>query len=240
MIAAVASGFGLLLAARSLTAPATGAVWAVANVVAARAAGPAASSRAVGVVGSGAMLANVVGVPLGAFSGQLTGWHGPFWMLAVLAPAAAALIARRVPHESSGGQTVSIRSEPSALRSDRLWLVLAGCATMSAGGLGTYTCISPLLTDRAGITAGLVPLPLSHPPARGDAAAVEAGAHAGRFPHHRRRTGRAATSWPATVVPGVSGSLAGPGRSGKAVWQPVRIYAYTRAPPPGWAGVRKR
>ncbi|WP_261988528.1 hypothetical protein [Streptomyces sp. wa22] len=61
MIAAVGDSFGLLLAARFLTALATGAFWAVANVVATRAADPAASSRAVGVVGSGAMLANVVG-----------------------------------------------------------------------------------------------------------------------------------------------------------------------------------
>lgn len=49
---ALSSSFALLLAARFLTALATGAFWAVANVVAARAAGPAASSRALGVVGS--------------------------------------------------------------------------------------------------------------------------------------------------------------------------------------------
>ncbi|MGW5464895.1 MFS transporter [Streptomyces sp. NPDC003996] len=160
VIAAIGDGFGLLLGARFLTALATGAFWAVANVVATRAAGPAASSRAVGVVGSGAMLANVVGVPLGAFAGQLMGWRGPFWILAALAVAAMALIARFVPHETRGGQRVSIRSELSALRSGRLWLVLAACATTSAGVLGTYTYIAPLLTDRAGIAAGLVPLVL--------------------------------------------------------------------------------
>lgn len=74
VIVALGSSFVLLLAARFLTALATGAFWAVANMVAARAAGPAASSRALGVVGSGAMLGNVVGVPLGAFAGQLTCW----------------------------------------------------------------------------------------------------------------------------------------------------------------------
>lgn len=41
------------------------------------------------------MLANVVGVPLGAFAGQLMGWRGPFWALAALAVAAMAPIARR-------------------------------------------------------------------------------------------------------------------------------------------------
>ncbi|MFB7653630.1 MULTISPECIES: MFS transporter [unclassified Streptomyces] len=161
LVAALGSGFGLLLAARLVTALATGAFWAVANVVATRAAGPAASSRAVGVVGSGAMLANVVGVPLGAFAGQLVGWRGPFWALAVLAAAAMVAIARWVPNRTRGhGDAVSVRSELSALRSGRVWLVLAACVTTHAAVLGTYTYIAPLLTDRAGIAPGLVPLVL--------------------------------------------------------------------------------
>ena len=85
VIVAAGSGFGLLLAARFVTALATGAFWAVAAVVAARAAGPGASSHAIGIVLGGGMLANVVGVPLGAFAGQLIGWRGPFWVLAGLA-----------------------------------------------------------------------------------------------------------------------------------------------------------
>src|SRR3954447_9837458 len=85
VVVALGSSFAVLLAARFLTALATGAFWAVANVVSARAAGPGASSRALGIVGSGAMLANVIGVPLGAFAGQLVGWRGPFWALAALA-----------------------------------------------------------------------------------------------------------------------------------------------------------
>ncbi|WP_257234637.1 MFS transporter [Streptomyces sp. JV178] len=132
VIVALGSSFALLLAARFLTAPATGAFWAVADVVATRAVGPAATSRAVGVVGVvgvGAMLANVVGVPLGAFAGQLMGWRDPFWALAALAVAAAALIARHVPLDGPAQEAVSIQSELSALRSGRVWLALAACAT---------------------------------------------------------------------------------------------------------------
>lgn len=160
VVVALGSSFALLLAARFLTALATGAFWAVANVVAARAAGPAASSRALGVVGAGAMLANVVGVPLGAFAGQLMGWRGPFWALAVLGVAAMALIASKVPADTDSDQAVSVRSELSALGSGRLWLALAACATTTGGVLSTYTYISPLLTDRAHLAAGLVPLVL--------------------------------------------------------------------------------
>ncbi|MFC9131114.1 MFS transporter [Streptomyces sp. NPDC057099] len=160
VIVALASSFTLVLAARFLTAIATGAFWAVANVAAARAAGPAASSRALGIVGAGAMLANVVGVPLGAFAGQLMGWRGPFWALAAFAAAAVALIARTVPHDDGDQQTASIRSELTSLRSGRLWLVLAACATTTGGVLATYSYISPLLTGRTGLASGTVPLVL--------------------------------------------------------------------------------
>jgi predicted MFS family arabinose efflux permease len=160
VIVAVSSSFALLLGARFLTALATGAFWALANVVATRAAGPAASSRALGMVGAGAMLANVIGVPLGAFAGQLIGWRGPFWALAVLAVAAVALIARTVAHDSPDDRTASIRAELRALRSGRLWLALAACATTTGGVLSAYSYISPLLTDRAGIAGALVPLVL--------------------------------------------------------------------------------
>lgn len=160
VMVALGSSFTLLLAARFMTALATGAFWAVANVAAARAAGPAASSRAMGLVGAGAMLANVIGVPIGAFAGQLMGWRGPFWALAVLAIAAVALIARTVAHDGPDQQTVSIRSELTSLRSGRLWLALAACATTTGGVLAAYSYISPLLTDRAGIPGGLVPLVL--------------------------------------------------------------------------------
>ncbi|WP_405634639.1 MFS transporter [Streptomyces sp. NBC_00056] len=160
VIVAVGSSFSLLLLARFLTALATGAFWALANVVAARAAGPASSSRALGVVGAGAMLANVVGVPLGAFAGQVMGWRGPFWALAALGAAAMVLIARHVPHDEVSHAAVSIRSELSALRSGLMWLVLVACATTTGGVLSTYSYISPLLTDRAGLASGLVPLVL--------------------------------------------------------------------------------
>lgn len=160
VVVALGSSFPLLLAARFGTAWATGAFWSVASVVATRAAGPAASSRALGLVGAGGMLANVVGVPLGAFAGQLSGWRGPFWALAALALAAVPLIARHVPHDENDQQSMSLRSELGAMRSGRLWLVLAACATTTGGVLSAYSYISPLLTGRAGIATGWVPLVL--------------------------------------------------------------------------------
>ena len=40
------------------------------------------------------------------------------------------------------------------------WLVLAACATTTGGVLSAYSYVSPLLTDRAGVAIGWVPLVL--------------------------------------------------------------------------------
>ncbi|MDQ1658237.1 MAG: transporter, family, chloramphenicol resistance protein [Cryptosporangiaceae bacterium] len=55
IVASLSGSFALLVAARVLTAVVTGAFWSVASVVATRAAGPAASSRALGVMAAASL-----------------------------------------------------------------------------------------------------------------------------------------------------------------------------------------
>ncbi|MDR6437812.1 DHA1 family inner membrane transport protein [Paenarthrobacter nicotinovorans] len=160
VIVALTSDFTLILGARFLTALATGAFWAVAAVVGAKAAGAASASRALGVVLGGGMLANVVGVPLGSFAGQVVGWRGPFWALAVLALAASGVVYRLVPASQESGAAPSVRAELASMRDTRVWLVLAGCAIVCGSSLAAYSFISPLLTVNTGLAASVVPLVL--------------------------------------------------------------------------------
>lgn len=160
VIVALSLNFTIILGARFLTALATGAFWAVAAVVGAKAAGAAAASRALGVVLGGGMLANVVGVPLGAFAGQAIGWRGPFWILAALALVGAVAVYRLVAEDPVSGPTPSVRAELASMRDSRVWLVLAGCAMVCGSSLAAYTFISPLLTENAGLAAAAVPLVL--------------------------------------------------------------------------------
>ena len=134
VIVALTASFTLMLAARFLTAVATGAFWAVAAVVAAK--------------------------MVGAFSGQLIGWRGTFWALAGLAVLAAVVIARLVPAERPDRAAPSARAELAAMRSRPLWLTLATCAAVTASVLSIYSFISPLLTERAGLPGSFVPLAL--------------------------------------------------------------------------------
>jgi predicted MFS family arabinose efflux permease len=157
VVAALSGSFELLFAARVLTGVVTGAFWSAATAVATRAAGPDSSTRALGVIGSGVALATVLGVPLGSLAGEHLGWRGAFWALAALAVAAAAVIGRFTPGERIGA-AVSVRAEFRALRSVRLWLVLGGTVLLMGGCMGTFSFISPLLTERSGIPLELVPL----------------------------------------------------------------------------------
>lgn len=160
VIVALSSDLPLILVARFITALATGAFWAVAAVVGAKAAGPALASRALGIVLGGGMLANVIGVPIGAFAGQAIGWRGPFWALAVLSVAAAALVWRQVPADPESDPVPSVRAEIASLRDVRIWLVLAGAAIVCGSSLAVYSFISPLLTMNSGLDASAVPLVL--------------------------------------------------------------------------------
>ncbi|MFD6276787.1 MFS transporter [Streptomyces sp. NPDC060209] len=159
VIAALSSSFTIVLTARVITALATGTFVAVASVVATSAAGSASASRAMGVMMSGMSLAIVAGVPLGSFVGQSIGWRGTFWALAALAVVASLIIGRFIPAEEH-------REEPSAssqfgvVRQGRLWLVLAATALVTGGFMATYSYISPLLTERTGLSEEVVPLVL--------------------------------------------------------------------------------
>ncbi|PBC65578.1 MFS transporter [Streptomyces sp. Tue6028] len=159
VVEAASSSFTVILAARFVTALATGAFYAVGFVLATAAAGPERSTRAVGMIMGGLTLSNVIGVPIGSFAGQLIGWRGPFWALAALAALAAAVIGRFLPATAHGPQ-VSMRAEIRALRNTRLWLALTAAVMIMGGVLAAYTYITPLLTDRAGIPANAVPLVL--------------------------------------------------------------------------------
>ena len=157
VLAALSSDFGIVAIARVITALAAGAFWAVAAVVATTAAGPANSSRALGVMMSGVGLATVVGVPLGAFAGQLLGWRGTFWALAFLAAAAAPVIAKYVPSTQNRG-TTSALAEFRAVATGRMAILILATILATGGYMTVFSYLSPLATERAGIPAAAVPM----------------------------------------------------------------------------------
>lgn len=158
VVVAVVDSYVLILAARFLTALATGGFWAVAAVVAAQTAGAAMASRAVGIVLGGGMVANVLGVPLGSFAGQTIGWRGPFWALAVLSILGAFAVYRLIPADEATKAPPSLMAELKALRDSRVILVLLCCVVVTGSAMTVYSFIAPLITDVAGLPGSTIPL----------------------------------------------------------------------------------
>lgn len=157
LVVAVSSDFTLVLAARFVTALATGAFWAVAAVVASREPGPCGGSKAVGIVISGGMLANVIGVPVGSIAGQTMGWRGPFWVLAALSGLALVAVFRTIPQRSPAPGVIPVRAEFRALRDVRVWLILGCCVIVNGASYSAYSFLVPLLMLNTGLPEAVTP-----------------------------------------------------------------------------------
>ncbi|TAP28475.1 MFS transporter [Arthrobacter sp. S41] len=158
VVAASTDSFTVLLVSRFIAAIATGTFWAIGAVVAANAAGEEAGAKAMGIMVGGVTLATVIGVPLGTATGQLLGWQGPFWALAVLSAGCAALLWKVLPSSPMEKTSANVRAELARLRKGRLWTVYVATALIQAAFLGVYSYIAPQLTERAGAAEGIVPL----------------------------------------------------------------------------------
>jgi predicted MFS family arabinose efflux permease len=153
--AAVASDFGLLLAARVLVGLSIGAFWAVAGGIAIRLVPERDVPRATAAVYGGIGAATVLGVPAGTLVGGHFGWRAALWALAGLAACAMAAIALLVPKLPSN-TTVSFASLPKLVRRNRhVRMGLAFTFFIVTGHFIAYTFISPILQAN-GIAASQV------------------------------------------------------------------------------------
>lgn len=162
VVAALAPSYEVLMAARVLTAVATGSYWAVAAVVAIRLVPKGATARAMAVLVGGLTLANVAGVPAGTWVGQQFGWRAAFWVVAGVTVLTTCVVMAAVPrHGIAGGARPRIRAELEAFRGPRIWLALATTATFQAAMFAAFSYFAPLLTDVAGLSEQHVPLVLA-------------------------------------------------------------------------------
>lgn len=146
---AVAPSYGLLMAARILTAFAHGAFFGIGAVVARDLVPREKRTQAVSLMFAGLTLANVLGVPLGTALGQAAGWRATFWAVVAIGLAASLAIQLCVPAGLPGtrGRLVS------EFRALGRWPVLRPMliSTLSSVSFFTvFTYITPLLTDVTG------------------------------------------------------------------------------------------
>lgn len=156
---ALAPTYGLLMAARVLTALCHGTFFGIGALVATQIVPPGQRSRAIALLFAGLTLANVLGVPGGTALGQWLGWRATFWAIVPIGFGAAAALAvwlPRLPGDAGGRgwREVAVLARPQVA------LAMLASALVSGALFATFTYITPLLEDVGGLSPHRVTMAL--------------------------------------------------------------------------------
>ncbi|WP_414148147.1 MFS transporter [Erwinia sp. BNK-24-b] len=151
VLCALAYSYNLLMAARVITALCHGAFFGIGSVVAASLVAPGKQASAVALMFTGLTLANVLGVPLGTWFGQLFGWRATFWGVAVIGILAFIALIVSLP-TNRDEKPVHLASEIGALANGKLWLSLLMTVCFAAAMFALFSYIAPLLLQVTGLS----------------------------------------------------------------------------------------
>lgn len=160
---ALAPAYGMLFASRVVSALACAGFWAVGAAVAVSLVPMGARARAMAVMVGGLSIANIAGVPAGAFLGQHAGWRAAFWAVAGLSALGLVGVVALVPRTGvpTGEDRPRLRAELRIYRDRQVWLALAGTALSGGSVFCLFSYLAPLLTDVAGLAESWVPTVLA-------------------------------------------------------------------------------
>lgn len=113
---------------------------------------PERRGRALAKVLGGLTLAQVAGVPLGAWLAYRFGWHSTFWTVAALSAASALVLFYAIPRNISF-QPTTLASIVSSLKNGRLMLAVTFTATIMTAIYVVFTFFGPLIEASAGTNA---------------------------------------------------------------------------------------
>jgi len=154
LASAFAPMYGMLFAARVITALVTSTFFANAIVTAVSTAPEGKQASTVSKLVFGMNIAMVLGAPLGTFIGNQFGWRTTFLAIAIVCALGLALTWRLVPAvANAGGSAVA---ELKVFRAHNVQLAILVTAVANAGLLMVFTYVAPLLTDVTGYAAGTV------------------------------------------------------------------------------------
>ncbi|WP_327266830.1 MFS transporter [Streptomyces sp. NBC_01232] len=154
---ALAPSYELLFASRVVSALACAGFWAVGAAVAIAMVDKDQRARAMAVMIGGLSIANVLGVPAGAFLGEHLGWRSAFWSVGAASAIALVGILALIPKIPLPAEKPSLGRELRIYRDRQVWLAI-GITALAAGGVFcAFSYLSPLLTDVAGLDSQWVP-----------------------------------------------------------------------------------
>ncbi|WP_351235750.1 Cmx/CmrA family chloramphenicol efflux MFS transporter [Streptomyces sp. NPDC002133] len=154
---ALAPTYEVLFASRVVSALACAGFWAVGAAVAMAMVPLNARARAMAVMIGGLSIANVLGVPAGAFLGEHLGWRSAFWAVAAASAVALVGVATRIPRIPVPAEKPRLRRELTVYRDRQVWLSVGIIALAAGGVFCAFSYFAPLLTDVAGLSDAWVP-----------------------------------------------------------------------------------
>jgi DHA1 family inner membrane transport protein len=158
-MAAVAPGYGWLMAARIVTSLCHGSFFGVGSVVASSLVSPERRASAVAAMFSGLTIANVGGVPLAAWVGQHVGWRAAFAGISGLGLVAMAALMLALPR-IAGDAEANIGRELKAMSRPPVLLALLATVLGSSAMFTVFTYIAPILQHVTQVSANVVTLTL--------------------------------------------------------------------------------
>ncbi|MFI0963920.1 Cmx/CmrA family chloramphenicol efflux MFS transporter [Streptomyces sp. NPDC021080] len=158
---ALAPGYAVLFASRVVSALACAGFWAVGAAVAVGAVPVTSRARALAVMIGGLSIANVLGVPAGAFLGGGLGWRAAFWAVGAASAVALVGIVTLVPPIAPPRERPRLRTELRVYRDRQVWLSVGTIALTAAGVFCAFSYLAPLLTDVAHLDESWVPTVLA-------------------------------------------------------------------------------
>ncbi|WP_207312951.1 Cmx/CmrA family chloramphenicol efflux MFS transporter [Streptomyces nodosus] len=158
---ALAPSYGVLFASRVLSALACAGFWAVGAAVAVAMVSEGSRARALAVMIGGLSIANVLGVPAGAFLGEHLGWRSAFWAVAASSAVALVGVVTLIPRIPLPEEKPRLGREVLIYRDPQVWLAITTVMLAAGGVFCTFSYLAPLLTDVAGLDSGWVPTVLA-------------------------------------------------------------------------------
>ncbi|MBE0011418.1 MFS transporter [Arthrobacter sp. AET 35A] len=152
-----ASEYGWLLLSRFLSGLPHGAYFGLAAVIAASLSAPTRRAHAVAMVMLGLSIANVIGVPIATWLGQIFGWRTMFLLVGAIGVLTIIMIMRSVPHLQVK-KGASIRGELGALKHLQVWMTLLIGIVGFGGFFAVYSYISPTMTEVTGLPSTTLPI----------------------------------------------------------------------------------
>ncbi|QJP12369.1 MFS transporter [Starkeya sp. ORNL1] len=155
LMAALSTSYEMLLAARLITSLNHGAFFGVGSIVAASLVPENRRAGAVAAMFMGLTTANVVGVPLATWAGDLIGWRAAFWGIAVLGVVAMTSLRLTLPNTPAEAAGDMI-SELKVLGRPPVLLALALTVLSSTAMFTVFTYIAPILQQETQASIGFV------------------------------------------------------------------------------------